>query len=133
MTIRQVVKNLLASEASASFSPYVLIGIAAIVAGLFGTFKYQDSQIHHYHKLYDCVNAGITCDRKDAVTVPALQAVISRMTMAQNTQTKTTEQRIQTKVVKVPGPVQTVVKTLQTAPKPADCGTPALDVLRNNT
>lgn len=102
-------------------NPYYYLGAAIVLALIGGTFYYQDRQIHHYHTLFDNEHTK-TIQLQDQLNV-----VLARQA---DQSTKTTQNV--TKVVTVPGPVQTVVKTIHDAPEPVDCSTPPLsDEVKN--
>lgn len=107
-------------------NPYKLIAIAVLFASVVGTIGYQNHEIHSWHTAFDVQKV------EDAKTIQGLNDDLNNVRQTQANQTTDTQANV-IKVVTVPGPVQTVVKTIHDAPLPANCQTPALDELRNNT
>ena len=96
-------------------SPYAFIAGGVVVLAIAGGIAALDMDLRHYKKLY----------ANDEVRIGVLQDRINGLTSTQNTQTGTSQQNV-TKVITLPGKVQTVVKTIHDAPLPADCATPTL-------
>jgi hypothetical protein len=90
-----------------------MIGGGVLALGLMGSFYYQSTQIHHYHKLYDA--AQITIGQRDQT--------IRNMTETQNSQTKTSDANV-IKVIQIPEKVQPIINEIKTAPATGSCPVP---------
>jgi hypothetical protein len=100
-------------------SPYAMIAGGVAVLGVLGGFYYEDRQVHHWHSQYDELHTA------DTKVIQNLKDTIQNMVAAQAKQSDTTAKNV-TKLVEVPGPTKTIVKTIHDAPLPANCGTPVL-------
>ena len=104
------------------FNPYVALAALAVVAAVVGVGEYQSHEIHKWHTEY----------LTDEKTIAILQDDIAKATAEAKARQTNTSSAV-TEVITIPGPTQTVIKTIHDAPIPQDCSTPALDILRNNT
>jgi polyribonucleotide nucleotidyltransferase len=96
-----------------TLNPWVLIGLAALLAAITGTFYYQQREIHHWHVAYDAAN----------VVIGQRDQTIHNMTEAQNSQIAKTDQNV-IKVVQVPQRVQPIINMIQKAPSNGICKAP---------
>lgn len=96
-------------------NPYSYIAGGVALLSVLGGLAFQNHQIHHYHVAY---NSEVTHSAH-------LEDQINTMTLAQNTQTTSTQKEV-TKVVQGPETVKTVIKQIHDAPEPKNCVTPTL-------
>lgn len=106
-------------SSAVGLNPYTLIAGAVAVASITATIAYQNHEVHTWHLRYNTLNIA------DQKAIASKDAEIADMVNAQKNQTNITAGNV-TKVVTVPGPVQTVVKTIHDAPEPPNCATPTL-------
>jgi hypothetical protein len=105
-------------------NPYVLAAGGVTVLGVAASLFLQSQQIHHYHKLYNCVNVGEDCAKSyKGDTLPSLRGQIKTMTDTQNNQTGKSDQTV-IRVVQGPERVQSIIREIHDAPANGPCAAP---------